>query len=138
MQGEEVLYLPAIVEACESSPSAAKEAAYLIRKFLSKDHFSKPYVQYNGIMLIRILSDNPGKTFTRNIDAKFVQTVKELLKSSRDPSVKQILMETMDTFSREKADDEGLALLIDLWKKEQERLSKIHVRGPLVISVGLC
>merc|ERR1712230_36106 len=81
--GEEVLYLPTIVEACESSPSAAKEASYMIRKFLSKDNYSKPYVQYNGIMLIRILADNPGKTFTRNIDAKFVQVVKELLRMGR-------------------------------------------------------
>lgn len=126
--GEEVLYLPTIVEACESSPSAAKEASYMIRKFLSKDNYSKPYVQYNGIMLIRILADNPGKTFTRNIDAKFVQVVKELLRMGRDPSVKQILMETLDTFGREKAHDEGLALLNEMWKKEHEKMVKIH--GP--------
>jgi len=126
-QGEEVLYLPTIVEACESSPSAAKEASYMIRKFLSKDNYSKPYVQYNGIMLIRILADNPGKTFTRNIDAKFVQVVKELLRMGRDPSVKQILMETLDTFGREKAHDEGLALLNEMWKKEHEKMVKIHV-----------
>lgn len=124
--GEEVLYLPAIVEACESSPSAAKEAAYLIRKFLSKDHFAKPYVQYNAIMLIRILADNPGRTFTRNIDSKFVQTVKELLRVGRDPSVKQILMETLDTFQRDKADDEGCTQLNEMWKKEHEKMIKIH------------
>ncbi|KAL2069367.1 hypothetical protein VTL71DRAFT_15705 [Oculimacula yallundae] len=126
--GEEVLYLPTIVEACESSPSAAKEASYIIRKFLSKDNFPKPYVQYNAIMLIRILSDNPGKTFTRNIDVKFVQVVKELLRMGRDPSVKQILMETLDTFGREKANDEGLLLLNEMWKKEHEKMVKIH--GP--------
>ena len=126
-QGEEVLYLPTIVESCESSPSAAKEAAYAIRKFLSKDNFTKPYVQYNGIMLIRILADNPGKTFTRNIDTKFVQTVKELLRLGKDPSVKQILMETLDTFQKDKADDEGLAQLLEMWKKEHERMVKIHV-----------
>lgn len=128
-QGEEVLYLPTIVESCESSPSAAKEAAYVIRKFLSKDNFSKPYVQYNGIMLIRILADNPGKTFTRNVDTKFVETVKELLRVGRDPSVKQILMETLDTFQRDKADDEGLFKLNEMWKKEHERMIKIHVCG---------
>jgi hypothetical protein len=126
-QGEEVLYLPTIVESCESSPSAAKEAAYAIRKFLSKDNFNKPYVQYNGIMLIRILADNPGKTFTRNIDTKFVQTIKELLRVGRDPSVKQILMETLDTFQKDKVDDEGLAQLLEMWKKEHERMVKIHV-----------
>jgi hypothetical protein len=79
-------------------------------------------------MLIRILSDNPGKTFTRNIDAKFVQTIKELMRVGRDPSVKQILMETLDTFSREKQSDEGLTLLLEMWKKEHERMVKIHVR----------
>ncbi|KUJ23643.1 uncharacterized protein LY89DRAFT_189153 [Mollisia scopiformis] len=133
--GEEVLYLPTIVESCESSPSAAKEAAYVIRKFLSKDNFSKPYVQYNGIMLIRILADNPGKTFTRNVDTKFVETVKELLRVGRDPSVKQILMETLDTFQREKADDEGLVKLNEMWKKEHERMIKIHgPAGPRVLN----
>ncbi|CZR51393.1 uncharacterized protein PAC_01268 [Phialocephala subalpina] len=133
--GEEVLYLPTIVESCESSPSAAKEAAYVIRKFLSKDNFSKPYVQYNGIMLIRILADNPGKTFTRNMDAKFVETIKELLRAGRDPSVKQILMETLDTFQRDKADDEGLAKLNEMWKKEHERMVKIHgPAGPRVLN----
>jgi len=78
-------------------------------------------------MLIRILADNPGKTFTRNIDAKFVQTVKELLRVGRDPSVKQILIETLDTFQREKAGDEGLVLINEMWKKEHERMVKIHV-----------
>lgn len=78
-------------------------------------------------MLIRILSDNPGRTFTRNMDAKFVATIKELLRVGRDPSVKQILMETLDTFQREKANDEGLALLNEMWKKEHERMVKIHV-----------
>ncbi|KAF7915169.1 uncharacterized protein EAE98_011254 [Botrytis deweyae] len=126
--GEEVGYLPAIVEAAESSPGAAKECAYHIRKFLSKDNHSKAYVQYNAIMLIRILTDNPGMTFTRNMDAKFVQTVKELLRTGRDPSVKQILMETLITFTRDKADDETLAPLIEMWKKEQEKMTK--VAGP--------
>jgi len=78
-------------------------------------------------MLIRILADNPGKTFTRNIDAKFVATVKELLRVGRDLSVKQILMETLDNFHRDKADDEGLALLNEMWKKEHEKMVKIHV-----------
>ncbi|CZS96459.1 uncharacterized protein RAG0_05762 [Rhynchosporium agropyri] len=126
--GEEVLYLPTVVESCESSPAAAKEASYIIRKFLSKDNFAKPYVQYNAIMLVRILSDNPGKTFTRNIDAKFVQVVKELLRMGRDPSVKQILMETLDTFAREKGNDVELALLNDMWAKEHQKMVRLH--GP--------
>jgi hypothetical protein len=79
-------------------------------------------------MLIRILADNPGKTFTRNIDEKFVQTVRDLLRNGRDPSVKQILMETLDTFQRQKADDEGLTKMNEMWKTEHERMVKLHVR----------
>jgi hypothetical protein len=75
-------------------------------------------------MLVRILSDNPGRTFTRNIDKKFVETVKELLRAGRDPSVKQILMETLDNFQKEKKQDENLALLIQMWEKEQGKMAK--------------
>ena len=73
-------------------------------------------------MLIRILADNPGKTFTKCIDSKFVQAVKELLRFGRDPSVKQLLIETLNTFQRERANDEGLALLLEMWRKEIERM----------------
>lgn len=118
------------MESAESSPAAAKECAQVIRKFLTKDNSSRPHVQYNGIMLVRILSDNPGPTFTRNLDKKFVETVKELLRSGRDPSVKQILMETLDNFQREKKQDEGLALLIQMWEKEQGKMAKLN--GPAV------
>jgi hypothetical protein len=118
------------VEAAESSPAAARECAQVIRKFLSKDGFSRPHVQYNGIMLVRILSDNPGPTFTRNLDKKFADTVKELLRLGRDPSVKQILIETLDNFQREKKNDENLAPLIQMWEKEQAKMEKAY--GPKV------
>ncbi|KAK3082085.1 hypothetical protein LTS18_005071 [Coniosporium uncinatum] len=123
-QGEEVLHLPVIVEAAESSPQAASAAAYQIRKFLSKDNYSKPYVQYNAVMLIRILSDNPGQSFTRNMDEKFVRTVKELLRLSRDPSVQQIMRETLASMYQEKAYDTNLAPLFQMWNKE-------NVAGPV-------
>jgi hypothetical protein len=129
-QGEEVLHLPTIVEAAESSPAAAKECAQVIRKFLSKDNFSRPHVQYNGIMLVRILSDNPGPTFTKNLDKKFTDTVKELLRMGRDPSVKQILIETLDNFQKEKKHDGNLAVLIQMWEKEQAKMEKAY--GPKV------
>lgn len=83
-------------------------------------------------MLIRILADNPGKTFTRNVDDKFITTVQNLLRNGRDPSVKQILMETLDTFQRQKADDEGLTKLNEMWTAERERMVKIHVCLSLV------
>ncbi|CAJ2503595.1 Uu.00g109890.m01.CDS01 [Anthostomella pinea] len=124
--GDEVLYLPPIVDAAESSPAAAAECARLCRKYLKKDYWSKPSYQYNSIMLIRILADNPGPTFTRNLDQKFTDTAKELLKSVRDPSVRQMMMETLDAFENTKAYDEGLGPLIDMWKKEKEKAIKQH------------
>ncbi|KAI1417175.1 hypothetical protein F5Y13DRAFT_152170 [Hypoxylon sp. FL1857] len=119
--GDEVLWLPPIVDAAESSPAAAAECARLIRKYLKRDYWTKPSYQYNAIMLIRILADNPGPTFTRNLDQKFTDTSKELLRSVRDPSVRQMMMETLDSFENTKAYDEGLGLLIEMWKKEKER-----------------
>ena len=75
-------------------------------------------------MLVRILADNPGKSFTKNIDQKFVGTVKELLRDGRDMSVQQILRETLDTFEEQKANDETLALLMEMWKKEKGKMEK--------------
>ncbi|KAJ4259599.1 hypothetical protein NW762_007529 [Fusarium torreyae] len=121
---DEVLFLPPIVDAAESSPAAAAECARLIRKYLSKEYFSKPSWQYNAIMLLRILTDNPGSTFTRNLDQKFVDTARNLLKAVRDPSVRQILMETLDDFQRTKVGDENLTLLISMWQKEKEAAYK--------------
>ncbi|KAL2038554.1 hypothetical protein N7G274_008601 [Stereocaulon virgatum] len=133
--GEEVLHLPVIVEAAESSPAAATEASTRIRKFLSKENHQRAYVQYNAIMLVRILADNPGKTFTRNLDQKFVNTVKELLRDGKDMSVQQILRETLDNFETNKANDETLALLLDMWIKEKAKITKRGGRldgGPAV------
>lgn len=101
----------------------------MIRKYLSRDYSTKPSWQYNAIMLVRILTDNPGATFTRNMDKKFVDAAKELLRAGRDPSVRQILMETLDTFEQTRADDEGLALVIEMWKKEKERAYKTYGVG---------
>ncbi len=124
LEGEEVLHLPVIVEAAESSPAAAREAANRIRKFLSKENFQRAYVQYNAIMLVRILADNPGKSFTKNLDTKFVITVKELLRDGRDMSVQQILRETLETFETQKANDETLTPLREMWSKEKLKLKK--------------
>lgn len=75
-------------------------------------------------MLVRILADNPGRSFTRNIDSKFVTTVKELLRDGRDMSVQQILRETLDSFETNKADDETLAPLREMWTKEKVKWQK--------------
>lgn len=98
---------------------------------MSRDYTSRPSWQYNAIMLLRILTDNPGATFTRNFDQKFVDTTRQLLKGARDPSVRQILMETLDDMEHTKMDDENLALMISMWKKEKEKAYKDHPVRPL-------
>lgn len=83
-------------------------------------------------MLVRILADNPGKSFTKNLDQKFVSTVKELLRHGTDLSVQQILRETLDSFEANKADDETLAPLRDMWKKERAKVKVDSRVGPVV------
>jgi hypothetical protein len=122
--GDDVIFLPSIVEATVASPAAAAESARLIRKFLQRDYWSKPSCQYNAIMLVRILADNPGPGFTKFMDKKFIDATKELLRSGKDGSVRQILMETLDSFETNKSLDEGLAPMIEMWKKEKEKAYK--------------
>ncbi len=121
-----MLHLPGIVEAAESSPSAAREAALQIRKFLSKDYHSSPPVQYNAIMLVRILSDNPGPTFTRNLDAKFAATFKDLLRTALDPSLLQLARETLDALATDKEADEGCAPVREMWLREKAKMTKAY------------
>ncbi|PWW79838.1 hypothetical protein C7212DRAFT_355588 [Tuber magnatum] len=139
--GEEVLYLPTIVDLAESSPTAARAAAHTIRKFLElkkNNNNLRPHTQYNAIMLTRILSDNPGRTFTRNLaEAKFIGTVKELLKHGREPSVRQILIETLECFDGKAkvAGDgdeevEGLKGLVGVWVKEKKSMAKLSKSAP--------
>lgn len=120
--GDEYLHLPAIVDAAESSPSAAKEAALCIQRYLSKQNFQRGYAQYNAIMLMRILTDNPGRGFTQNFDKSFVNTMRDLLRECRDSSVQQITRETLDHFEVEKvAGNDTLAPLIEMWRREKGR-----------------
>jgi hypothetical protein len=77
-------------------------------------------------MLLRILSDNPGPTFTRNLDKKFTETAKELLRNGRDLNVRQMLMETLDSFEQNKPYDEGLKDVVAMWKREKDRAYKAY------------
>ncbi|EPS40552.1 hypothetical protein H072_5588 [Dactylellina haptotyla CBS 200.50] len=126
-QVDEVTFLPTIVECTESGPSAAKEALVTIRKLLEY-HSKSGYRQYNALMLLRILVDNPGATFTKNIDAKFVTTVKELYRATKDPSVRQLLVETLEYFLRK--DDPNLQPVKDFYIKEKENAARIYGQVP--------
>lgn len=80
-------------------------------------------------MLVRILTDNPGETFTRNLDERFVDTIRALLKNVKDRSVWQLLMETLDDFEYTRMNDQNLAPLVLMWKKEKEAAIKKHGVG---------
>lgn len=126
LQGTEFVHLPAIVESAESSPNAAKEAAYRIRKLLSDPAATPGYVQYNALMLVRILIDNPGHTFTRNLDAKFVSTTKDLLRNGRDMGVQHFLRETLNALEAQRSWDEDLRPLVQMWAKEKDKLGRVN------------
>ncbi|KAL4917887.1 hypothetical protein BDW62DRAFT_76237 [Aspergillus aurantiobrunneus] len=125
-QGEEFVHLPSIVESAESSPNAAREAAHLLRKLLSAPNSTAANVQYNAIMLIRILIDNPGYTFTRNLDAKFVATIKDSLRTGKDVGVQRFLRETLDAMEMQRAWDEDLKPLLEMWRKEKAKMDKTY------------
>lgn len=76
-------------------------------------------------MLVRILADNPGKSFTRNLNGKFLSTTKELLREGRDISVQQILRETLDMFQLQRGTDETLVPLITMWQNEKAKAAKL-------------
>ncbi|BCR93325.1 uncharacterized protein AKAW2_10371A [Aspergillus luchuensis] len=128
--GDEFVHLPAIVESAESSPNAAREAALRISKLLSNPAKARSNVQYNAIMLMRILIDNPGHTFSRNIDAKFVATVKDLFRNGRDMNVHSFLRDTLDSLEMQRAWDEDLALLLGMWSKEKEKYAPKNTGNP--------
>ncbi|KAI1181064.1 hypothetical protein F4777DRAFT_409 [Nemania sp. FL0916] len=121
---DEVIHLPPIVDASESSPTAAKRCADMIRDYLKKDYYTRTDIQYNALMLLRILSDNPGPTFTRNFDQDFAKIMKDLLRNARSEKVRQMVMETLTSFEMTKFYDEGLAPLVEMWKKEKEKAQK--------------
>ncbi|KAJ5361817.1 hypothetical protein N7541_002661 [Penicillium brevicompactum] len=131
-QGAEIVHLPKIVEAAESSPEAAKEAALRIRKYLADPAGTPNFAQYNAIMLMRILADNPGPTFTRNFDAKFVTTIKELLRSGHDLHVQGYLRQYLETLEQQRSWDENLKLLLAMWAKEKTKTTRGFFTRPPV------
>ena len=131
-KGDEILHLPPIVDAAESSPAAAAECARVIRRFLGKEHYSKPAWQYNALMLVRILVDNPGPSFTRNLgEPEFVETTRKLLKHVRDTRLWNMLMDMLDDFQHTKQYDENLQPLVQMWKAQKEEALRKYGEPPL-------
>ena len=110
------------MDIAESTHASAALAATVIRKNLDLKHASRPYVQYNSVVLMCILAQNPGASFTRHLaDPKFCAAAKERLRHGRDPSDHQMLYETLDHFAADptRVADGHLAPLRDLWLREK-------------------
>ncbi|CAK7270620.1 hypothetical protein SEPCBS119000_004181 [Sporothrix epigloea] len=134
--GAEVALLPSIVETAESSPQAASECARYIRKFLYRDYWSQPNFVYNAIMLMRILVENPGLTFTRNMNKKFVDTVRDVLRGCQHAHIVHFLMETLQDFERKGAIDEGMGRLLEMWQKEKIKSKSVYLNQPQQLPGG--
>ena len=69
------------------------------------------------------------------MDVKFINAVKDLLREGKDLSVQQILRESLDAFEKDKATDENLAPLLEMWKKEKVRTDrKLYGSGVSITS----
>jgi len=100
-----------------------------IRKYLSSPNQTPNHVQYNAIMLMRILTDNPGHTFTKNFDSKFVAAIKELLRYGRDWHVQHYLRQFLSSLESGRSMDEDLQPLLAMWAKEKAKNDRPYVRN---------
>ena len=128
--GAEVALLPSIVEAAESSPQAATECARYIRKFMHRDYWARPNFVYNAIMLMRILVENPGMTFTRNMDKKFVDAVRDVLRGCEHAHVVHFLVEALQELEAKSAADEGIGRMVEMWRKEKAKSKSAYGPAP--------
>jgi hypothetical protein len=74
-------------------------------------------------------------TYTRFIlpivaASTIVDTAAYLLEKARDPSLRQLLMETLDDMEHTKMDDQNLQGLVAMWKKEKEKALKDYEGVP--------
>ncbi|KAK9387447.1 hypothetical protein V1515DRAFT_601849 [Lipomyces mesembrius] len=120
---DDVAQLPVIVECAQATPLAAKGAVKAIRKRLDPKHASSTVSQYNAIMVLRILVDANSPTILNQIgeDEKLAPVVKDVLKRSRDPSVRELLATTLEHFAFEKPSTTELA--------ELNKVYSIYVAG---------
>ncbi|KAK9373448.1 uncharacterized protein V1513DRAFT_158746 [Lipomyces chichibuensis] len=118
-QTDDLAQLPVIVECAQATPLAAKGAIKAVRKRLDPKHASSTASQYNAIMVLRILVDANSQTILNQIseDDKLAPVVKDVLKRSRDPSVRELLATTLEHFAFEKPSTTELAALNKVYSK---------------------
>lgn len=76
---------------------------------------------YNAIMLMRILVENPGFTFTRHMDKRFVDAVRDVLRHCQSLQTVQFLIDALQSFEAKGAMDEGLGRIVEMWQKEKTK-----------------
>ncbi|KAK9241547.1 hypothetical protein V1506DRAFT_550407 [Lipomyces tetrasporus] len=118
-QTDDVAQLPVIVECAQATPLAAKEAVKAVRKRLDPKHASSTVSQYNAIMVLRILVDANSEIILGQIgeDDKLATVVKDILKRTRDPSVRELLATTLEHFALEKPNVAELSELNKVYLK---------------------
>lgn len=79
-------------------------------------------------MLMRILADNPGHSFTRNLDSKFASVIKDLLRYGRDWHVQHYLREYLGNLETNRHNDQDLQPLLQMWAKEKTKGNGSFVR----------
>lgn len=78
-------------------------------------------------MLMRILGDNPGHSFTRHFDAKFCSAIKDVLRSGRDLHVRHYLCEYLAYLEATRYQDDDLQLLLQVWAKKKAKAPRAFV-----------
>ncbi|KAK9241417.1 hypothetical protein V1525DRAFT_393092 [Lipomyces kononenkoae] len=129
---DNVAQLPVIVECAQATQLAAKEAVKAVRKRLDPKHASSTVSQYNAIMVLRILVDADSPTILNQIgdDDKLAPVVTDVLKRSRDPSVRELLATTLEHFVFEKPNATELKELNNVYAKYVARGSGSSRRSP--------
>lgn len=77
---------------------------------------------------MRILVDNPGHSFARNLDSKFATVIKDLLRYGRDWHVQHYLRECLSTLETNRHNDQDLQPLLQMWAKEKTKGNGSFVR----------
>lgn len=77
---------------------------------------------------MRILADNPGHSFTCNLDSKFAAVIKDLLRYGRDWNVQHYLREYLSHLETNRHNDQDLQPLLQMWAKEKTKGNGSFVR----------
>lgn len=113
------MQLPIIVECAQSSPQAAAEAVRAVRKRIDPKRSTNRAIQYNAIVVLRILGSSNSPTVLDQMeqDKKLPIVVSDLLRHTKDPSVKQELCDTLQFFYEKRSGEQLLQPLKAIYEQ---------------------